>query len=138
MACLSRMGCSNYLYLIRDGGVSRYIIDNWSPKSPRLFAIMLDNQMNEQMIYEIVENMAVKTNYEEMYSELFDMEPTYQQMKNDKERNETIFNDLKMHRTRLIKEMRRKRAKIHKKTGLSFGGKDPMGGYVWGYKKTDS
>jgi hypothetical protein len=73
-----------------------------------------------------------------MYSELFDMEPTYQQMKNDKNRNETTFNDLKMHRRRIIKEMRRKRAKIHKDTGLLFGGKDPSGEYVWGYKKTDS
>jgi hypothetical protein len=132
------MGSSNSLYLVRDGGISRYIIHNWSPKSHRLFAIMLDNQMNEQMIYEIVENMAVKTNYEEMYSELIEIEPTYQQMKNDKERNETIFNDLKIYRRRLVKEMRRKRAKIHKDTGLLFGGKDPSGEYVWGYKKTDS
>jgi hypothetical protein len=82
--------------------------------------------------------MAVKTNYEEMYSELIEIEPTYQQMNNDKERNETIFHDLKMHRRHIIKEMRRKRAKIHKDTGLLFGGKDPSGGYVWGYKKTDS
>lgn len=138
MACLSRMGSYNSLYLVRDGGISRYIIHNWSPKSHRLFAIMLDNQLNEQMIYEIVENMAVKTNYEEMYSELIEIEPTYQQMKNDKERNETIFNDLKIHRRHIIKEMRRKRTKIHKDTGLWFGGKDPSGEYVWGYKKTDS
>ena len=138
MACLSRVGSSNSLYLVRDGGVSRYIIHNWSPKSHRLFAIMLDNQLNEQMIYEIVENMAVKTNYEEMYSELIEIEPTYQQMNNDKDRNEITFHDLKMHRRHIIKEMRRKRAKIHKDTGLSFGGKDPSGSYVWGYKKTDS
>ena len=138
MACLSRMGSSNSLYLVRDAGISRYIIHNWSPKSHSLFAIMLDNQLNEQMIYEIVENMAVKTNYEEMYDELIEIEPTYQQMKNDKNRNETTFNDLKMHRRRIIKEMRRKRAKIHKDTGLLFGGKDPSGDYVWGYKKTDS
>jgi hypothetical protein len=138
MACISRIGSYNPLYLVRDGGVSRYIIHNWTPKSHHLFAIMLENQMNEQMIYEIVENMAFKTNYEEMYSELIEIEPTYQQMNNDKDRDETIFHDLKMHRRRIIKEMRRKRAKIHKDTGLLFGGKDPSGGYVWGYKKIDS
>ena len=138
MACLSRMGSSNSLYLVRDAGISRYIIHNWSPKSHSLFAIMLDNQLNEQMIYEIVDDVSAKETYQEMYDELIEIEPTYQQMKNDKNRNETTFNDLKMHRRRIIKEMRRKRAKIHKDTGLLFGGKDPSGDYVWGYKKTDS
>ena len=94
--------------------------------------------MNEQIIYEVVDDVSAKETYQEMYDELVEFEPTYQEMKNDKDRNGTTFNELKMKRRRLIKEMRRKSAKIHKKTGLSFGGKDPMGGYVWGYKKTDS
>jgi hypothetical protein len=94
--------------------------------------------MNEQMIYEIVDNVSAKETYQEMYCELFEIEPTYQQMKNDKERNETTFNDLKMYRRRMIKEMRRKREKIYKNSGLLFGGKDPSGGYVWGYKETDN
>jgi len=126
----------NSLSLIRDTGVSRYI-HNWTPKSLKSFTQMLNNQMNEQMIYEIVDNVSAKETYQEMYCELIEIEPTYQQMKNDKERNEITFHDLKIHRRRLIKDMRRKRAKIYKNTGLSFGGKDPSGDYVWGYKKTD-
>jgi hypothetical protein len=94
--------------------------------------------MNEQMIYEIVDNASAKETYQDMYCELFEIEPTYQQMKKDNERNETTFNDLKMHRRDIIKEMRRKRSKIYKNTGLLFGGKDPMGGYVWGYKETNN
>jgi hypothetical protein len=54
---------------------------------------MLNNQMNEQMIYEIVDNVSAKETYQEMYCEVFEIEPTYQQMKNDKDRNETTFND---------------------------------------------
>lgn len=126
----------NYVYLVRDGGVGRYI-HNWTPKSLKSFTQMLNNQMNEQMIYEIVDNVSAKETYQEMYCELIEIEPTYQQMKNDKERNEITFHDLKIHRRRLIKDMRRKRAKIYKNTGLSFGGKDPSGDYVWGYKKTE-
>jgi hypothetical protein len=98
---------------------------------------MLDNQINEQVIYEIVDRVGEKATYQDMYDELFEIEPTYQQMKNDKERNEITFHDLKIYRRRLIKEMRRKRAKIYKNTGLSFGGKDPSGDYVWGYKETE-
>jgi len=124
------------MYLVRDGGVSRYI-HNWNPKSLKTFSQMLDNQMNEQMIYEIVDNVSAKATYQEMYDELFDIETTYQQMKNDKERNEMTFNDLKIYRRRMIKDMRRKREKIYQNTGLLFGGKDPSGEYVWGYKKTD-
>jgi len=126
----------NSVYLVRDGGVSRYI-HNWTPKSLKSFTQMLNNQMNEQMIYEIVDNVSAKETYQEMYCELIEIEPTYQQMKNDKERNEITFNDLKMHRRRMIKEMRRKRDKIYKNSGLLFGGKDPSGGYVWGYKETE-
>jgi hypothetical protein len=125
------------MYLVRDRGVSRYI-HNWNPKSLKTFSQMLDNQMNEQMIYEIVDNVSAKATYQEMYAELVEIEPTYQLMKNDKERNETTFNDLKIYRRRMIKDMRRKREKIYKNTGLLFGGKDPSGEYFWGYKKTDS
>jgi hypothetical protein len=128
----------NSEYLIRDGGVSRYIYNNWDQTAIRLFVKMLDNQINEQVIYEIVDRVGEKATYQDMYDELFEIEPTYQQMKNDKERNETTFNDLKMHRRHIIKEMRRKRAKIHKNTGLLFGGKDSSGAYVWGYKETDN
>ena len=137
MSCLSTIRSYNSEYLIRDGGVSRYI-HQWDPRSLNLFVKMLDNQINEQMIYEVVDDVSAKETYQDMYDELIEIEPTYQQMNNDKDRNGTTFNELKMKRRHLIKEMRRKRAKIHTKTGLSFGGKDPMGGYVWGYKKTDS
>ena len=137
MSCLSTIRYYNSEYLIRDGGVSRYI-HQWDPRSLNLFVKMLENQINEQMIYEVVDDVSAKETYQDMYDELIEIEPTYQQMNNDNERNGTTFNELKMKRRHLIKEMRRKRAKIHKKTGLSFGGKDPMGGYVWGYKKTDS
>jgi hypothetical protein len=99
---------------------------------------MLDNQINEQMIYAVVDDVSSKETYQEMYDELVEFEPTYQEMKNDKDRNETTFNELKMKRRHLIKEMRRKRAKIYKNTGLLFGGKDPSGEYVWGYKKINS